>query len=351
MKKSSATLLSTLVVFISLMAPALSAPIDQAIPTLPPSPTFAMANALQKSRIAFAKAKLLDQQRKSAWIAAQETIRQTRKVAQQYQAIGETAWSNQSMGYEDMDEAVTKGEEAEKRVQQLEKQAIQQQLQMRISIKRLLQEAEQSERGAQVIYQTWLDNHGQQTIDAARSYRKHLEYSNEIQQLRLVETQTNLQAAKDDLARAIKEQERDQQERKERTATLDQAIKTIQQTLQTAGQTTESFFSTSAMSHEELQETFDLEETLNKKLLEATQEKSTLEAMFQEKLGHHAAHIKQLEQEIVVQQGRLKEMETQTAALRQQAATQGQRVDSLARLVDAHWPQEKTPPSGNPPKE
>lgn len=343
MIKSSASLLSALIVFFPLVSPTWSAPFDQATLTLPPSPTFAMANALQKSRIAFAKAKSLDQQRKSAWITAQEAIRQTRKVAQQYQQVGENAWSNQSMGYEDMDEAVRKGETAANLAENLEKQAIQQQLQMRINIKRLLQEADQSERGAQVIYQNWLDNHGQQTIDAAKSYRNHLEYSNEIQQLRLLEAQKNLQIAKDNLTKALKEREQSQQEIKRALQTLDQEIKTIQQKLQVTGQTSDNFFSTSTISHEDYQDTLDLEKTLHSKSLAAAQEKSTLEATFQEKLGQQSAQIKQLEHEIVLQQDRLKKMEEQSATLRQQASAQSQRADSLARLADSLQPHEKTP--------
>ncbi|HIJ85948.1 MAG: hypothetical protein HW380_3743 [Magnetococcales bacterium] len=337
------SLVFILFILFSFFSPILAASLDQDPVVLPPSPDAAMASALQKSREAMNKARLLDQQRKSQWIQAQETLRQTRKLAEQHKQRGENAWSDGTMGREDMEQALIEGEEAAKKADALEQQAKQQQTRHRAQIRKILREADFAAKTAQIIHQSWVESYGQQALEAARNLRQHLQHATEISQLRILEVQTMLGKLKEGLQEAEKELEHIRQTQKESRETVARALQADQQSLREEVKRTDNHWSM-ATSHEDLADSLDHKEQLDQRVASLLQQKSAMDAQFKTQLDRQSTKIAQFKGEIGSQEDRLRKMREQSTSLLLQARAQSQHADSLARLADASWPLENSTP-------
>lgn len=317
---------------------ALAEMVDPVVMDLPPSPVTAMNIAMQKGSDALVQARSLDIQRKSSWIAAQEAIRQSRKESERNQQLSESSWSDSSMSYEDMEEALTKEESSSKRAAELEQQAKLQQEKDRTQIKQLMKQVDQAERTAQSIHQAWIENYGHQVLETARNYRKKLDDVSEFGRLRLMDVQSSLERTKNELQKATQELEQWRLEQKTQSEVVEKEQRADKERSIVEEQRADGFWSSSTDSHEDLLDSLKLKEKLTEKTAASTRRKSSLDLVYQTKFTVLSAKCERLTGEITLLEDRLKKIRDQSDILLQQARNQSQYADSLARLVDPNWP-------------
>ncbi|MBF0346923.1 MAG: hypothetical protein HQL81_04580 [Magnetococcales bacterium] len=329
MKITSPTLI--FIYFLTTPLHAASMGVGEMIP--PPSPMAAMASSLQRSRDAMVKARLLDEQRKAAWIEARETIRQTRRQSEQFKQVGETAWADPSMSHEELAQALNKAEESSKQADALEQQAQAWQRQQRSRIKKLLTEAEAAENTANIIQQSWIKSHGQQAIEVARNHRQHLQHSTEVQALQLQAARNALEQANLDLQKAVTALEQLKRARQERSEHMDQALKEDQQQWMDEEQRADGFMTSSTLSHEELLDSLERKQTLGEQMAASSRKKSATDTRMQTREEELTAKIAQLRKGVELKTETLKNIQDRSTALIQRLQIQSQRADALARLA------------------